>query len=189
MPENIGIDEMTLSDSNKYTSPAKIFHWLTALFIVLQCAVGWIMPDVDELSTPEGLVSVHLSIGVLIAVLVVVRLMWRFGHKPPQASIQLSPAFRFAAGVTHWSIYLLLLIVPILGWINAVERGWSVTLFGIYRVPDMLPRESTLWADIGDMHIASVWVLVALVCLHALAAFYHHVVLKDDTLKRMLPGS
>lgn len=179
---------MTISNSTKYTSLAKVFHWLTALLIMLQCVVGWLMPDVDELSTPEGLVSVHLSIGVLVAALVVIRLVWRFGKKPPLASTQLSPVLRYAAGAIHWSIYLLLLIVPLLGWVNAVERGWSVTLFGIIRVPDILPRGSTLWTDIGDMHIASVWVLVALVGVHALAAFYHHFVLKDDTLKRMLPG-
>ena len=180
---------MKITDSTGYTALAKVFHWLTVLLIVLQCAVGWIMPDVDELSTPEGLVSWHLSIGVLIAALVVVRMIWRFINQPPQALTQLPSVLQRAAGLMHWSLYLLLLIVPVLGWINAVERGWSVTFFGLYQLPDILPQESPLWTDIGDLHIASMWVLVVLIGLHALAALYHHVVLKDDTLKRMLPGN
>jgi cytochrome b561 len=72
---------------------------------------------------------------------------------------------------------------------NAAERGWNLSFFGLMQLPVIFPANSDLLATIGDWHIASVWALLALIGLHVCAALYHQIILKDGTLTRMLPSS
>lgn len=180
---------MSNSSQEQYSSIAKFFHWITVLLIVAQCAIGWTMPDVDDLQSPEGLVSLHLSVGLLILLVLLARLIWRLTNpapKPLHTRLSLTVA---AAKLVHGGLYLLLAISPILGWMNAAERGWNLSFFGLMRLPAVFPPNSDLLAAIGDWHIASVWALLALIGLHVVAALYHQFVLRDGTLSRMLPSS
>lgn len=171
-----------------YTAPAKLFHWLTVLLLVIQYAIGWLMPDVHRDTQPVGLISWHLSIGALIVLLVLMRLLWRWTHPTPPEPQMLSPLLQGIARTTHWLLYLLLVAFPLMGWANASARGWPVSLFGVLPLPPLSAKGSPLGHAFGDLHKATVWVLIAVVALHVAGALYHHFILKDDTLRRMLPG-
>lgn len=171
-----------------FSSPAKFFHWITVLLLVVQYSIGWLMPDVKRDTQPIGLISLHLSIGSLIVLIVLVRLVWRTTHPVPEEPTARAPALRLAARVTHWLLYSLLIAFPLMGWANASSRGWQVSLFGLVPLPPLSPTGSPLGHEMGDIHQIFAWVLIAVVALHVAAALFHHFVIKDDTLRRMLPA-
>lgn len=177
---------MQMTNTPTYSAPAKFFHWLTVLLLVIQYSIGWLMPDVHRDTQPTGLISWHLSIGALIVLLVLVRLLWRWTNDtPPEMQ---SPLLNWIARATHRLLYLLLIAFPFMGWANASSRGWPVSLFGAVPLPSLLSKGSQLGHTLGDMHQLFVWVLIAVVTLHMAGALYHHFIVKDDTLRRMLPS-
>lgn len=175
-------------NSQGFSSPAKIFHWLTVALLIVQYTIGWLMPDVKRGTQPIGLISLHLSVGSLIVLLVLARLVWRATHPAPPEPSSLPPVFKFAARATHWALYALLIAFPLMGWANASSRGWQVSLFGVIPLPPLTTKGSLIGHEMGDVHQVFAWVLIAVVALHVSAALFHHFVIKDDTLRRMLPA-
>ena len=171
-----------------FSAPAKLFHWLTVLLLAVQYAIGWLMPDVHKDTQPVGLIGLHLSFGATIVLLVLVRLAWRFSHKPPAESSVLPRSMRLAASVTHWLLYVLLIALPLMGWANASARGWAVSLFHVVPLPALAATGSAFGHTLGDVHKLTAWVLLGLIGLHVAAALFHQFVIRDGTLSRMLPG-
>jgi cytochrome b561 len=93
-----------------------------------------------------------------------------------------------SARAVHWLFYALLIVLPIVGWINASWRGYSVTPFGLFELPKLVATHADGWGWTGDVHAAlSNYLLLALVGLHVLAALYHQFIRRDAVLQRMLP--
>jgi len=166
---------------------ARGFHWLTVALLGLQFAIAWTMPEIHRGFRPVGLIDWHLSVGALILALVLARLGWRLTHRPPPAPRDLPSFLRVTARITHYGLYALLLILPLLGWANASSRGWSVGLFGLVSLPSIVPAGSPLGHSLGDVHKTLATALLVLIALHVLGALYHALVLRDGTLRRMLP--
>jgi cytochrome b561 len=167
---------MQTTPASTYSAPAKLFHWLTVLLLMIQYALGWLMPD-----------RYNLSIGALIVLLLVLRLLWRWTHPGPPEP-RTVPPLQWAARATHWLLYALLVAFPLLGWANASSHGWAVSLFGIVPLPPLSPQGSRLGQAFGDAHKLTAWVLIAMVSLHVAGALYRHFIVGDDTLRRMMPA-
>ena len=181
--------QTALGDSNHFGGVAKTLHWAMFALIAAQFVVAWTMPPIEWGTEPEVLINLHLSLGVLLMLLVIVRLVWRFRHPVPPP-IPGTPAWqRSAASLTHFGLYALLLILPLTGWAAASARGWPVTLFGLFRLPALVPEDTQWGFKAGDLHADRLsWALLALIGLHILAGLYHHFLRRDDVLRRMLPG-
>jgi cytochrome b561 len=160
---------------------------VTFLLLVIQYTIGWLMPDMHKDTKPIGLISLHLSIGSLIVLVVLIRLAWRLTHQTPPEPSTLSPILQGAARATHWLLYALLVAFPLMGWANASSRGWQVSLFGLVPLPPISPTGSAVGHQMGDFHQVFAWILLVTVGLHISAALFHHFIIKDDTLRRMLP--
>ena len=170
-----------------YNNVTKILHWLIFLTVAAQYAVGEFMPHIGRKTQEVGLVYVHIFLGGIVMGLIVLAMIWRFTHPVPQLP-ELPPWQRIAASLTHWSLYILILVMVVLGWAAADYRGWPVTIFGI-PLP-ALANKGDRWANTaGDVHTFLVNVLLGLVILHVGAALYHGFFLRDKVLKRILPGS
>ncbi len=171
-----------------YGGFAKALHWLIAALLAVQFAIGWSMPHIGRNTRPDTLINLHLSFGVLIGLLVVLRLAWRIGHPVPLIATSGPRWQQRAAGAGHLVLYALLIAIPVLGWMSASGRNFPVSLFGLVEFPSLLPVKHPWTGKLGDIHtVLSNYVLLGVVALHALFALHHHFVLKDDTLKRMLP--
>ncbi|NML31195.1 cytochrome b [Paraburkholderia antibiotica] len=170
-----------------YDIVARTLHWLTVLLIASQFLIGWTMPDVHRDTLPVGLIAWHLGVGATLIAVIVLRVVWRLTHRPKPE--ELPPLLGFASRITHFFLYLCLLIVPLLGWINASSRGWAVRLAGLVRYPSLSSTGSAFGHEMGDVHGILAWVLFALIVLHILAALFHRFVLKDHVMQRMLPGA
>ena len=125
----------SLSDTRRtaltYNATAKWLHWLIVALLVAQFIVAWTMPQMRRDTQPDTLINLHFSIGMVILLVAIVRLAWRLIYGEPERTANL-PAWQVrTAHVVHWSLYALLLVVPLLGWINASWRGFSVNIFGL----------------------------------------------------------
>jgi cytochrome b561 len=181
---------MKLSSHITYTPVAKILHWLVVVILVGQYVVAWTMPHMGRNTTPDTLINLHFSLGMTVLFVLAIRLGWRWTHPEPTPIDGLSPWQVFTARAVHYLLYMLLFVIPILGWANASFRGFDVTLFGLVTIPKLLATRSSGFAWTGDVHVLlSYYVLLPVVALHVLTALYHQFIRKDGVMTRMLPAS
>ena len=170
----------------KYNATSRALHWIIVALVIAQFAIAWTMPEVGRGTRPVGLIAWHLSIGTTILAVMLVRLVWRLTHPAPPPPDDLSPPLQLLSRTTHFVLYATLIGLPIGGWLNASARGWPVMLFGAVPLPSLIAKGSPLGLAAGDIHMAAATVLLILIGLHIAGSAYHAVILKDDTVKRMV---
>ena len=171
----------------RWGSLSQLFHWLIVALILVQAALG-----LTGLLLPLGVEKLavlarHKSIGMSILGLAALRLLWRWVNPSPPLPSNLKPHERWLAHFTHVSLYGLLFAMPLTGWIMSSARGFPVSWFNLVQLPDLVPKSRTLYDAMVTTHGALAIALAAVVTLHIAGAIKHHFVLKDDTLRRMLP--
>jgi cytochrome b561 len=172
-----------------YTGTAKALHWLIVALLIVQFIVAWLMPDIKRDTKPDTLINLHLSFGMLVLLVAVVRLGWRASHGEPAPLDGVPPWQMQSARVIHWLLYILLFVVPILGWINASWRGFPAVFFGLFEFPKIVATRAPGLRWTGDVHgILANYVLLALVGLHVAAGLHHYFIRRDRVLQRMWPG-
>lgn len=174
-----------------YSPAARTFHWLTVLAILIQVPIGWYMVERGEATnfdaTTNTLYSGHKLFGVAILSLVVLRLLYRLVRGAPPDEPTLAWWHKAAAHATHWGLYLLLLAVPVLGWIGVSYYG-ALGVLGGWTLPALTAKNPDKAEAIFNLHALAAWIIVALVAAHVGAALYHHFLRRDGVLRRMLPG-
>jgi len=171
-----------------YDGVAKTLHWLILLLLIAQYTVAWTMPHIGRNTPAVGLISLHFSIGVTILAIVILRLLWRLMHPVPTLR-DIVPAWQhWLAYASHVLLYVLLLVLPILGWADACFRGYSIDFFGLFTIPQLIASSPALAGRTGDIHAFVGTVLLIVVGLHVLAALYHLIVRRDGVFSRMLPA-
>ncbi|MEQ1715998.1 MAG: cytochrome b/b6 domain-containing protein [Hyphomicrobium sp.] len=184
-----------------YSRPARRFHWWVALLVLIQAPIGFYMTyrgyemvgvnDKGEVvkgvwdGITNTLYSSHKAIGLLILLLVVLRLGYRLSHGAPESDRSVPPALIGVSHLTHWTIYLALLVTPVLGYIG-ISYGRYLDVFG-FPVPPVTAEDKKFSEEIFEFHELAATVLLALVALHIGAAIYHKAVRKDRVVERMLP--
>jgi cytochrome b561 len=178
-----------MSKTSSYTGTAKALHWLILALLIVQFIVAWTMPHIGRNTKPDTIINLHLSMGIVILAVVVARLLWRASHGEPAPLDGVPPWQVQSARVVHWLLYLLLFVVPVLGWINASWRGFPVILFGV-EFPKLIGTRVPGWGWTGDLHgVLANYAILTLVGLHVAAALYHYRIRRDRVLQRMLPGA
>ena len=178
---------MTLSSSPSYTRTAITLHWLVALTIFAAFPLGLYMHDLPLSPRKLQLYSYHKWIGISALALVLVRLLWRRLHRPPVLGDNMPRWQQLAAHSTHHLLYLLMLIVPLSGWLMSSALGFTVVWFGVLPLPDLIGKDKELGELLKTVHAFLNYSMLALVFLHVAAALEHHFRQGDDTLQRMLP--
>ena len=176
------------SSAQGYNATAKWLHWLIVLMVLAQFTIAILMPDVGPKTVPGTLLNRHFSLGIVILVVMAVRLIYRWRHPVPLDMAD-SPVWeRWAARAVHLTFYFILLVGPFLGWASASAHKLPVKLFGVIALPDIAAPRAPWALTAGDIHALMMWVLLALIVLHAAAALYHHFSRRDNVLRRMLPA-
>jgi cytochrome b561 len=174
--------------AKSYDSVHKALHWIVFALLAAQFAVGFLMPHIRRDTPMEGLVAWHVSLGTAILFFLFVRVLWRLARPVPMDET-LPTWQRHLAALTHGMLYLLVLVMVVLGWSAAGFYDWTVRLFGAVTLPRLAPKGAEWAHEAGDIHNTLVWVLLGFIALHVVAALYHHLVLRDRVMQRMLPGT
>jgi cytochrome b561 len=168
---------------------AQLLHWLIVVLIIVQFTLGLWAHDLPVSRLKVGLLKYHKSVGITILALAIIRLAWRWLNPTPRLPDTLKPYERSLARVTHALLYLLLFAQPLTGLLMSSARGFPVSWFGFFQLPDLVPKNRALYEALLTTHGTLATLLAAVVALHVAAALKHHFVLKDDVLRRMLPHS
>lgn len=188
--------------TDRYGAVAKAFHWLTALLIVTLIPLGIFAENLAHAietgarAADQALVgratllfSLHKTLGVTLFFVALSRILWAMTQPRPRLLNGDKPAEAFAAQTVHWLLYGSLVIVPLSGWIHhAATTGFAPIWWPLGQSLPFVPKDE-IWSETASIvHYLTQWVLIAALGLHVLGALKHHVIDKDATLRRMLPG-
>jgi len=175
-----------MTDRLQYSPVAKTFHWLIVALLLVQYPLGWLMPDIHRGVTPGAGMTFHVSIGLVILTLIVLRFVWRLTHPvAPESSL---PSWqRLTSEAVHWLLYALVLATTITGWLFASFRGWSISFFYLMPFPTLASDNAAAGRAIDGLHQAMEWTLLVLIGVHVAAALAHLFIYRDRVMQRMLP--
>lgn len=151
-------------------------------------AIGVIMVDLPLGVRKLELYTLHKSIGIVILALTLVRLGWRLSGARPAPLGPSRPYERLLAQGVHVAFYVVLLALPLTGWLMSSAANFSVNVFGLWTLPDLVAPDKALQEILKTVHYWLAWGLAGFLLLHVVGAVKHHYVLKNDTIRRMIPG-
>ncbi|WP_293873768.1 MULTISPECIES: cytochrome b [unclassified Sphingomonas] len=174
-----------LPRGERYSGVAIAFHWTIALLVIVNLVIGI---GHDAIPALRALMGAHKAIGLTVLLLTAGRIAWRIAHRPPALPAGTPAWEKGVAHATHWTLYLLMIALPLSGWLMVSGPGphRPFLWFGLFDIPT-LPVGKPL-ADLGGTaHGPLGWVMAALVVLHVAAALRHHLLLRDSVLVRIAP--
>lgn len=176
------------STERDWSTPIKTLHWLLAIAVIGMAAFGLAM-KYGDFSPVERirLYAVHKSVGLTVLALALLRLAIRLVDRrrprlPPMPAWQ-----RISAAFTHVALYVVLIGMPLSGWLYNSAAGFPLQWFGLFQVPALAGRDAELKALAGSLHFLGLLLLVLVLAIHAGAALRHHYIERDGVLKSMLP--
>lgn len=176
-----------LTATENYSGVSKTLHWAIAALAFSQLAIGKFF-EVDAEDAP-GLFTWHTSLGLMVLVLMLARVAWRLTHAVPPMPASTPRWQGRVAIVIHRTFYVLLLALPLTGWLVTSVEGDAVRLFGLFDVPSLpVPGGEESEDFLEETHEILGNVLLALAGVHVLAGLKHHFIDRDNVLRRMLPG-
>jgi cytochrome b561 len=172
-----------------YHPVAKTLHWTVALLVLGMLAVGLWMTGL-----PLGLLKLqvyawHKWIGLIVLLLTVLRLLWRWRSPPPPLPSTVARWELGLAPLVHWTLLALLVAMPVSGWLMSSAAGVAVVWFGVLPLPDLVPRDQQLFAALRTTHYILSRALMVMIVLHVAAVLRHDVLRRDGIFRRMSPFS
>ena len=178
---------MVRNDNDSWGAPAKLFHWLMAVLILAQIALGLLAASWRLSPTKLNLFFWHKSTGMLILALLALRLLWRLANRTPELPADTPGWERAAARLSHGLLYLLMIALPITGWIVNSASNIPFRIFWLIPLPAIVAPDKAA-ADLAALVHGGLFALLALVLVaHIGAALRHHFVKRNTVLIRMLP--
>jgi cytochrome b561 len=173
--------------TDHYPGTSKLLHWLVAVCVLTTAPVAIAMGRVAQGPMQDFLYNLHKSLGVLIFVLMVLRLINRIVRGAPIPDPSIERWQKAVSSAVHGSIYVLLLAMPIVGYIANSAYGAPTPFFGLFNVPPIIGKNEPLSELLFAGHRFAGWLLIALVLMHVGAALFHYFIRRDNVLQRMLP--
>ncbi|MGD9784123.1 MAG: cytochrome b [Hyphomicrobiaceae bacterium] len=175
-----------------YSPTARGFHWLVVALLLVQIPLGLYMAYRGNTlnvwdGLTNGLYSSHKLLGMIILLVVVARLAYRLVHGAPDHEPTLEAWHRIASGINHLGLYVLLLVVPVLGWLG-VSYYPALDIFGIFKLPGLVAANEKTAVTVFWYHAVGAFALIAFAGVHVGAALYHFLIRGDNVLARMIPG-
>lgn len=178
----------TTDNAKRYSTGAMIFHWVIAVAVI----ANWLIAESahEAASRPEAMAIMgnHKALGMLILFLTIGRIIWRLTHPAPPYLSDVKPWERKLASTVYFIFYVLLIVMPLAGWLGNSYFGQSIDVFGIFTIPALPVAENPeKGGAIFDAHGAAGTVFLALIALHIAGALKHQFIDKDGEISRMLP--
>ena len=172
--------------TDHYPGTSKLLHWLVAICVLTTAPVAIAMSRIGPGPTKDNLYNFHKSLGVLILILMILRLVNRLAVGAPIADPGIEPWQKTVSSAVHSSLYVLLLAMPIVGYIANSAFGASTPFFGLFNLPPIIGKNEALATQLFTIHRWVGRIVIILVLLHVSAALFHYFVRRDNVLQRML---
>lgn len=175
------------NDSSRYGIVAQLFHWSIVALIITQFVLA---NKADDLPLGPALIATlatHKSIGMTIFGLALLRLIWRWFNPIPELPAATPAWQRLASQASHWALYGLILVTPLFGWLMSSARNFPVSWFGLVTLPDFVEPNREAYEFFHQVHEILATSLLVIALIHAAAALKHHLIDRDNVLRRMLP--
>jgi cytochrome b561 len=170
---------------DRYTTVAIVLHWLVAAIVLGQFALGWWMQEIPK--QPPGqraeVFNLHKSIGLVVLALMLARIAWRLAHPPPPLPAMPRWQARLAR-TTHVLLYLVLVALPVTGYLGSMFSGYPVKFFGM-TLPAWPGKSPELKEWMGAAHLVLGWALATAFAVHMAGVAKHVLVNRDGLLRRM----
>lgn len=171
------------NDSEKYGTVHVVLHFLMALIIISMLCLGYYMNNVAYNPT---LYFFHKSFGILVFMLVIIRLVWKFANPFPKPDYKIPSFIRILSTLGHFALYAFMIIMPLSGFLYSAFKGYPTNFFGLFIIPAFTPNKEVAHL-FEEIHEISSFLFAALILAHSVMALVHHYILKDNTLRKMLP--
>ncbi len=180
---------MIKNTTDAYGVVNKTIHWVIAILVIGMVIFGLYLGYLPDNSPYKGmLINLHKSVGMTILILMLFRLYWRIIDRLPVLPITVPSWEKKAAHSVQACFYIVLLIMPISGWIMSSFGGHPVMFWGLFNARLPVSKNTVLAGNFFTVHSVVAWMIVGLLVLHIGAAFKHHFIEKNNVLRRMLPG-
>lgn len=173
--------------TDQYPATSKLLHWLVAVCVLTTAPVAIAMTRVTKGPTQDMLYNFHKSLGVLILILMILRLINRLAVGAPIADPGIEPWQKTMSSIVHTSLYVLLFAMPVVGYVANSAYGASTPFFDLFNLPMIVEKNDALATQLFTVHRWVGWLVIIIILVHAGAALYHYFIRRDDVLKRMLP--
>lgn len=173
-------------DKTSYDSLSIGMHWVTVVLVLAQFALSQVWGFMPR-PTRHLLIVTHMSLGILLSAVIVVRIVWRLSPGR-QAPVDSAGWIELAAKAVHYLLYALLVSEAVLGFVLRWSGNESMSFFGLEIAPPFAPFTKAAHHNVGQAHELIGWAIIVLAAAHAGAAIFHHLVVRDTVLMRMMPG-
>ncbi len=170
----------------RYTKVAIWLHWAIGLSVILNIALAMLTEGMGR-ETHMAAMGVHKALGITILALTLIRILWRIGHKAPPLPAGVAAWQRTASKVVHFLFYVLLILLPLSGWVWMSAAGRGIDFFGLFTIPAITGADKALSDVMHERHEVLGLTMLALVVIHILAALKHQFVDRSGVVSRMNP--
>lgn len=173
---------------DRYGIVHKTLHWLIALGVLMMLVMGIVMGDIPSGPDRFWVYSLHKSIGITILALMIARLGWKLANRDLPRPLPTHPRHeQIAAAIVHWGFYILLIAMPLSGWLMTAAANSTVNWFGLFPIPNPIGPDRDVREFMGEAHDIIALCIWGFLGLHVAGALKHVIIDRDGTLRRMLP--
>ena len=180
---------MIRNTDKSWGAPARLLHWLVAALVFVQIGLGWAAVSWPLSPAKLDLFVWHKSTGMLILALMLVRIAWRLANRAPELPSAMPSLERCAARASHLLLYMLLLALPLTGWIVTSAANVPFRIFWFVPLPAIVEPNKAVADAAAFVHSLLFIAFALLLLVHISAALRHHFVARNDVLMRMLRGT
>jgi cytochrome b561 len=170
-----------------YPASSKWLHWAVAASVLTTIPVALTMNRIGEGPLQDTLFNLHKSLGVLILLLMILRLINRLMVGAPEPDPSIAGWQKGVSSAVHWMLYALLFAMSIVGYVANSAYGTTTPFFGLFELPMIIDKNEALSEKLFAFHKYTGWFVGILVLIHVGAALQHHLIHRDNVLRRMLP--
>jgi cytochrome b561 len=175
---------MLKNKSDQYGMITILLHWVMALLFVGMFIAGFVMTNIPKSAMRSSLYDLHKATGLLLFILLVIRISWRFINIQPKLPQGMSSWMKLAAICTVITLYLLMFMMPVSGFFVSVTGGHSVSFYNLFAIAPF--TENTVLSNVfSNLHELAAYTLILVLIMHVSGAMFHQFKLKDNILKRM----
>ena len=171
-----------------YSTAARWLHWSMAVLVLMMIPVGFLMVQEGLPRTLQNNLFIsHKNTGVLLLVLIVIRILYRWLNPPPSPAAHLPDWQVRVSKITHGLLYALLFVMPVAGYVRVRAGGFPIEALDAMGVPALVPKSEALAGFAKAVHSYGASAIAALVVLHIAAALQHGLIKRDGVMSRMWP--